>query len=70
MEAPSRRTRSRKAQDLILPGSEPIPMHHESDHGPLWDQVNALRERMARVEYAQYVALALLLAIIGKLLFG
>ena len=69
MEAQSRRARSRRAQDMISPGSEPVPLR-ESDHGALWQQINALRERMARVEYAQYVALALLLAIIGKLLFG
>lgn len=53
---------------MIAPGSEPVL--RKGDHGPLWDEVNALRERMARVEYAQYVALLLLLAIIGKLLFG
>ena len=58
MEAQQRRRASGrgKARDIILPGSEPIPLR-ESDHGTLWQ---AIRGVEAKVNYSLGILAVLL----------
>ena len=56
MEAQSRRGRSRRAQDMTAPGSEPIPLH-ESDHGALWQAIRGIE---AKVNYSLGILAVLL----------
>ena len=73
MEAQQGRRAARgKARNLILPGSEPVPLRDERDHGPLWERLGSLDRAVARLEGKMSVVLVLtcgtFLAIVGLLL--
>ena len=63
MEAQRGRTR-RRAQDIILPGSEPVPLR-ESDHGTLWQAIRAVEAKVNYILGILAVLLPLTLAVLA-----
>jgi len=65
MEAQRGRRAARgKARDLILPGSEPVPLR-ESDHGTLWQAIRGVEAKVNYILGILAVLLPLTLAVLA-----
>jgi len=57
--------RSRQAREMILSGSEPMPLHPESEHGALWKAIRGVEAKVNYILGILAVLLPLTLAVLA-----